>query len=112
MTADPLHPTTAAPDAAQAAAAPTALIADDEPLLRERLATHLARVWPELRVVAQARNGREALELFEEWAPRIVFLDVHMPGLDGVAAARAIARRAELVFVTWYHPAVIASGMT
>ena len=103
MTADPLRPSNAAPGAATAADVPTALIADDEPLLRERLAAHLARVWPELRVVAQARNGREALELFEEWTPRIVFLDVHMPGLDGVAAARAIARRAELVFVTAYE---------
>ena len=44
---------------------PTALIADDEPLLRERLATLLARCWPTLRIVADARNGREAVELFE-----------------------------------------------
>ncbi|MDP1963566.1 hypothetical protein [Rhodoferax sp.] len=51
----------------------TALVADDEPLLRERLAAHLARLWPELQVVAQARNGREAVELFDEHAPQIVF---------------------------------------
>ena len=48
----------------------TALIADDEPLLRERLAAHLARLWPELQVVAQARNGREAVELFDDTRPR------------------------------------------
>ena len=78
----------------------TALIADDEPLLRERLCGHLARLWPELEVVAQARNGREAVELFDEHGPAIVFLDVHMPGLNGIEAARSIARRAELVFVT------------
>ena len=83
--------------------APTALIADDEPLLRERLAAHLARAWPELQIVAQARNGREALELFDELAPDIVFLDVHMPGLNGIETARGIARRAELVFVTAYE---------
>lgn len=82
---------------------PTALIADDEPLLRERLAAHLARLWPELEVVAQARNGREALELFDEQQPRVVFLDVHMPGLNGVETARGIARRAEVVFVTAYE---------
>jgi DNA-binding LytR/AlgR family response regulator len=82
---------------------PTALIADDEPLLRERLCNLLARLWPELTVVAQARNGREAVEMFDEHAPQVVFLDVHMPGLNGVEAARSIARRAEVVFVTAYE---------
>ncbi|HNJ82618.1 MAG TPA: LytTR family DNA-binding domain-containing protein [Piscinibacter sp.] len=82
---------------------PSALIADDEPLLRERLRTLLARAWPELLVVAEARNGREAVELFDELAPQVVFLDVHMPGLSGIEAARAIARRAQLVFVTAYE---------
>ena len=77
-----------------------ALIADDEPLLREHLASHLERRWPALQIVAQARNGREAVELFEDLAPDIVFLDVHMPGLNGLEAARAIGRRAHLVFVT------------
>lgn len=80
--------------------APTALVADDEPLLRERLVAHLADAWPELVVVAQARNGREAVERFDELAPAVVFLDVHMPGMNGIDAARAIGRRAELVFVT------------
>ncbi len=82
---------------------PTALIADDEPLLRERLAAHLARLWPELALVAQARNGREALALFEQHAPDVVFLDVQMPGLDGIEAARGMARRAHIVFVTAYE---------
>ena len=81
----------------------SALIADDEPLLRERLAAHLARLWPELTLVAEARNGREAIELFDEHAPQVVFLDVHMPGLDGIEAARAIGRRAQIVFVTAYE---------
>ncbi|MFY8116444.1 MAG: LytR/AlgR family response regulator transcription factor [Roseateles sp.] len=83
--------------------APTALIADDEPLLRDSLERALAQVWPELRVVARARNGREAVELFEQLQPQIVFLDVHMPGLSGVEAARQLARRAQLVFVTAYE---------
>jgi DNA-binding LytR/AlgR family response regulator len=85
-----------------AASAPTALVADDEPLLRERLVSQLARLWPELTVVAQARNGREAVELFEQHAPQVVFLDVHMPGQTGLDAARSIARRAQVVFVTAY----------
>ncbi|MEP7101125.1 MAG: LytTR family DNA-binding domain-containing protein [Burkholderiales bacterium] len=83
-----------------ASTAPTALIADDEPLLREQLGAHLARLWPELQIVAQARHGREAVELFDELRPQVVFLDVHMPGMNGVEAARCIDRRAELVFVT------------
>ena len=81
----------------------SALIADDEPLLRERLASHLARLWPDLEVVAQARNGREAVELFDEHTPDVVFLDVHMPGMNGIDAARSIARRAQIVFVTAYE---------
>ncbi len=81
---------------------PTALIADDEPLLRTALTRMLAEAWPELEVVAQARNGREAVERFEALKPDICFLDVHMPGLSGVEAARRIGRRAHLVFVTAY----------
>ena len=80
--------------------APTALIADDEPLLRDALARLLAQAWPELQVVALARNGREAVEHCEAQQPDICFLDVHMPGLSGVEAARYIDRRAQLVFVT------------
>jgi DNA-binding LytR/AlgR family response regulator len=79
---------------------PTALIADDEPLLRKSLTRLLAQAWPELSVIAQARNGREAVELFEAQRPDMCFLDVHMPGLSGVEAARFIGRRAHLVFVT------------
>jgi DNA-binding LytR/AlgR family response regulator len=81
---------------------PTALIADDEPLLRRSLTRLLAQAWPELDVVAQARNGRETVEQFEAKQPDICFLDVHMPGLSGVEAARQIGRRAHLVFVTAY----------
>ena len=62
----------------------------------------LAQAWPELEVVAQARNGREAVEQFEAQQPDVCFLDVHMPGLSGVEAARQIGRRAHLVFVTAY----------
>jgi DNA-binding LytR/AlgR family response regulator len=81
----------------------TALIADDEPLLRERLVAHLARAWPELQIVAQARNGREAVEAFEDLHPDVAFLDVHMPGMNGIDAARSIGRAALLVFVTAYE---------
>jgi DNA-binding LytR/AlgR family response regulator len=81
---------------------PTALIADDEPLLRTSLTRMLADAWPELEIVAQARNGREAVDQFEALAPDICFLDVRMPGISGVEAARKIGKRARLVFVTAY----------
>lgn len=81
----------------------SALIVDDEPLLRERLRSHLAQLWPELALVDDARNGPEALELFELHAPQVVFMDIHMPGLNGIETARALVRRAHLVFVTAYE---------
>ncbi len=80
--------------------AATALIADDEPLLRKSLCRMLAQAWPDLRILAQVRNGREAVEQFEALQPAICFLDVQMPGMSGVEAARLIGRRAQLVFVT------------
>ena len=79
---------------------PTALIADDEPLLRDELAALLAQAWPELQIVAQARNGREAVEAVDTHRPDVCFLDVQMPGLSGVDAARQIGARAHIVFVT------------
>jgi DNA-binding LytR/AlgR family response regulator len=81
---------------------PTALIADDEPLLRDALQRLLVPAWPELEVVAQARNGREAIEQFEATRPDVCFLDIHMPGTTGIEAASHIGRRAHLVFVTAY----------
>lgn len=80
----------------------TALIADDEPLLRDALVRMLASAWPELEIVAQARNGREAIELFDRHRPDVCFLDVQMPGKTGIEAAQHIGRRAHVVFVTAY----------
>lgn len=81
---------------------PTALIADDEPVLRDILETRLRKVWPSLQIVAKARNGREAVELFEKTRPAICFLDVQMPGMSGIEAARHIGPQALVVFVTAY----------
>jgi len=78
----------------------TAMIADDEPLLRESLVRLLTNAWPGLEIVGQARNGREAMDLFDSHRPDICFLDVQMPGKTGVEAAQHIGRRAHLVFVT------------
>jgi DNA-binding LytR/AlgR family response regulator len=81
---------------------PTALIAEDEPLLRDALERMLSQAWPELTIVTHARNGREAIEQFETHRPDICFLDVQMPGKTGVEAAQHIGRNAHLVFVTAY----------
>ena len=82
-----------------------ALIADDEPLLRAELRDALAQAWPELRIVAEAADGRRALEAALVHRPEVVFLDVSMPHLDGMAAARQMRERGyagEIVFVTAY----------
>ncbi|MFM7505545.1 MAG: LytR/AlgR family response regulator transcription factor [Rubrivivax sp.] len=72
--------------------APRAVIADDERLMREQLRARLAEAWPELEIVAEARNGLEAVELVREHRPEVVFLDIRMPGATGVEAARQIAQ--------------------
>ena len=82
-----------------------ALIADDEPLLRAELRDALAQVWPELRIVAEAADGRRALDAALAHRPEVAFLDVSMPHLDGMAAARQMRERGyagEIVFVTAY----------
>lgn len=87
-----------------------AVIADDERLMREQLRARLAEVWPALEIVAEARNGLEAVELVAQHRPELVFLDIRMPGLTGVDAARQIAQMdvaddehlPEIVFITAY----------
>jgi DNA-binding LytR/AlgR family response regulator len=70
----------------------TAILADDERLMREQLRARLAEVWPELQIVAEAKNGLEAVQLADQYRPDLVFLDIRMPGLTGVDAARQIAQ--------------------
>ncbi|MEO5689055.1 MAG: LytTR family DNA-binding domain-containing protein [Burkholderiaceae bacterium] len=94
---------TGAPDAVRA------LIVDDEPLLRTHLAHHLARQWPELEIAGEARNGREAVDLVLRLQPDVVFLDVHMPGMNGVDAARLMGHDVQIVFVTAYEQYAVAA---
>lgn len=81
----------------------TALIADDEPQLLEELAQLLAEAWPDLAIVARARNGTEARRLLDELKPHIAFLDIRMPGIDGLSLAGLAPAGTRLVFVT-AHP--------
>jgi DNA-binding LytR/AlgR family response regulator len=84
---------------------PRAVIADDEPLMREQLRARLAEVWPELEIVAEARNGAQAVEQVAAQRPEVAFLDIRMPAMTGIEAAREIAaleRPPQIVFVTAY----------
>lgn len=80
----------------------TALIADDEAPMREQLRARLFEVWPELEIVALAANGIEAVELAAKHQPQIVFLDIRMPGMGGIEAARQLYNRCHIVFATAY----------
>jgi DNA-binding LytR/AlgR family response regulator len=89
-------------------AAITALIADDEPNLAQYLRQSLSRLWPELQVVATARNGPEALAALREYDPDIAFLDIKMPGLSGLDVARQ-AGHTRCVFVTAHDEFAVAA---
>ena len=81
---------------------PTAVIADDEPLLRASLKDALAKAWPELEVVAEAANGAEAVASVREHQPAFAFLDIEMPRMNGLEAAAEIRGVSHVVFVTAY----------
>ncbi len=88
---------------------PRALIAEDEPLLREELIELLAQVWPQLEICAAVADGSSALEAIATKRPDVAFLDVEMPGLSGVEVARQLPRPCHLAFITAYdHYAVSA----
>jgi DNA-binding LytR/AlgR family response regulator len=82
--------------------APRAILADDERLMREQLKSRLREVWPELEIVGEAKNGLEAVELVAKEAPDLAFLDIRMPEMTGIEAAREIAGVCHLVFITAY----------
>lgn len=78
------------------------LVAEDEPLMRERLLGMLQSAWPEAQVVAVAENGIDAWDAFLEHGPQVVFLDIRMPGMSGLEVAARVGRQAHVVFVTAY----------
>lgn len=78
---------------------PTALIAEDEPLLAAGLQADLQRVWPQLHIVSVAANGRQALDQALQHQPDVCFLDIRMPGISGLEVAQALAEE-------WPDPAV------
>jgi DNA-binding LytR/AlgR family response regulator len=88
---------------------PTALIAEDEPMLLAQLKARLKAAWPELEIVAEAANGEEALALAGATQPDIAFLDLRMPVRSGLEVARELAPRCHVVFVTAYDEYAIAA---
>jgi DNA-binding LytR/AlgR family response regulator len=81
---------------------PTAIIADDERLMRDQLRMRLGQVWPELDIIGEAKNGDEAIELVDQLKPDFTFLDIRMPGKTGMEAAAVIGNKSNIVFVTAY----------
>lgn len=88
---------------------PVAVIAEDETALAAELTQHLARLWPELRIAAVAPDGVAALAACERLKPDILFADIEMPGLNGIALAREVAGKCLVVFVTAYDAYAVAA---
>lgn len=88
---------------------PRILIADDEPLLRAELRELLAALWPEAELLPEAADGFEALRLARDLSPDVAFLDIRMPGLDGLQLAATFGLRTHVVFVTAYNEHALAA---
>ena len=91
---------------------PTAILAEDEEILRTQLENKLRKLWPELEILASVGDGASALEALEDRAPDFMFLDIQMPEMTGVEVARLVAGRAHVVFVTAYDQYAIQAFET
>ena len=91
---------------------PTAIVAEDESILRAQLESKLAKLWPELEVIASVEDGAAALEALEDRAPDFMFLDIQMPEMTGVEVARHVGGRSHVVFVTAYDQYAIQAFET
>jgi DNA-binding LytR/AlgR family response regulator len=81
----------------------TAILVEDEQVLRTELREALGHLWPELEIVGEAADGVSGARMLAELAPQIAFLDVRMPGMNGVDLARLAAGRCHVVFLTAYN---------
>ena len=91
---------------------PTAIVAEDEPILRTQLEGKLRKLWPELEIIASVEDGAAALEALEDRAPDFMFLDIQMPEMTGVEVARHVGNRSHVVFVTAYDQYAIQAFET
>lgn len=84
------------------------MVVEDEPEARLNLQDYLAGVeW--IRVVAEARDGREAVEIVERLRPDLLFLDVQLPELDGLAVLHRLSHLPEVIFTTAYDQHAVAA---
>jgi DNA-binding LytR/AlgR family response regulator len=88
---------------------PTALLVEDERVLRRELRDSLAQLWPELELLGEAGIGIEAVRLLERRIPDVLFLDIQMPGMSGLDVARHVQGRCHVVFVTAYDAYAVAA---
>ena len=88
---------------------PSAVIAEDESVLRDELCSRLGALWPELEIVALAANGIEAVRLIDAHHPDVAFLDIEMPVLTGLEVARQTQGLCHVVFVTAYDEHAVAA---
>src|SRR5438094_9284834 len=88
---------------------PRALVAEDEPRLREQLAERLSKLWPELELSAMVGDGMEAVQALDRYQPNILFLDIQMPGLSGLEVARYASNRCHVAFITAYDEYAVAA---
>src|SRR5436190_4805839 len=91
---------------------PTAILAEDEEILRTQLAGKLAKLWPDLKILASVGDGAAALEALEDRVPDFMFLDIQMPEMTGIEVARHVAGRCHVVFVTAYDQYAIQAFET
>lgn len=89
--------------------APTAIIAEDEPLLRAELRALLGRLWPELRISDEVADGLRAIQAIDRLSPEIVFLDIQMPGACGLDVAQHAGGRCHVVFISAYEQHALAA---
>src|ERR1700687_2954935 len=89
--------------------APTAVVADDESLMRDQIIASLKQAWPELVIVGEGSNCREAVAMVQSPGRDIVFIAISMPGMDGIQAAQALAGQAHVVFVTAHDQYAISA---
>jgi DNA-binding LytR/AlgR family response regulator len=88
---------------------PVAVIAEDEPVLRGQLKDLLREIWPECAIAAAAEDGFQAMLALEEHRPDVLFLDIQMPGPNGLELARHASGRCHVVFVTAYDQYAVAA---
>ena len=89
--------------------APTAILAEDETVLRAELRQLLADLWPELIIRGEAGTGIEAVQLLDRYRPDLLFLDIQMPGMTGLEVAQHAQGKCHVVFVTAYDTHAVAA---